>query len=702
VKTSIVIASFNKLEYTQKCIESIRQYTLQDTYEIIVVDNGSTDDSQAWLSLQQDIKLIANSSNLGFPKACNQGMEIAEGDTILLLNNDTVVTENWLTNMRKALFSDDKVGAVGTVTNSISYYQAIQATYANLEEMQQFAYLFNVSNPLQWEERLKLIGYCMLIKKSVVEQIGLLDEQFSPGNYEDDDYSLRIRMAGYRLLLCKDTFIHHFGSTSFRENKEYTDLMKINRHKFMNKWGFDPDVSQVIHQEIVQMIRKPTHLPLRVLEIGSDCGGTLLQIKSNYPNAELYGMEANEAERNSLALAADTLENLQELAVRFNVDFFDVILVSRLIDGYSEQTLIEQLMPYLKTNGVLLTQLPNLLYYRVAYNFLQGRVSRSQLAYYKSSEIEPLFHELGMKQVEVNAITGYIPAGDEPFIKQLSVMSGLGMEEPYRIHSFYVRSTRLSRVESICIIINDLLSGTEGQDHLQALQFYSSEEVIEVVIKNSGGADDILNILAISAYENGQYDWAQSMLNKAFEINRDCQDTFYNMAVVLQAKGENQLALEWLQLINDQNEELIQFIQQLQHEANQKRFIESELKHILRRVEFDIERLESIYTLLNWLEEDEANFDLLIFNLEQQVIHKVRVLNLIAIGAFEEQKYDFILDLLQKALVYEPEDADTLYNLVFVLFQFGEKDLAHQYQQKLRTNDQKLIAVAHEVKAMMG
>lgn len=239
--TSIIIVTYNKFDYNKLCIESIRQYTEPGSYEIIVVDNNSTDGTVEWLQRQPDIRLICNRENVGFPAGCNQGMAVAGGDSILLLNNDTIVTPQWLTNLKKCLFNADDIGAVGAVTNSCSNFQSIPTEYASIEEMIGFARQINHSDPELWEERARLVGYCMLIKAEVVRKIGLLDEFFSPGNYEDDDYSLRIRNAGYRLVLCRDTFIHHFGSVSFGERTDqFNHLLETNKQRFTEKWGIAP------------------------------------------------------------------------------------------------------------------------------------------------------------------------------------------------------------------------------------------------------------------------------------------------------------------------------------------------------------------------------------------------------------------------------------------------------------------------------
>ena len=240
--TSIVILTYNNLEYNKSCIESIRRYTREGIYEIIVVDNQSTDGTVDWLKEQKDLKIILNDRNLGFPKGCNQGIELADRDNdILLLNNDIVVAPNWLMNLKKCLYSEKTIGAVGAITNSCSNNQAIPVKYKSIKEMIDFAKSNNISNPSQWEERLRLVGFCMLIKSEVVRKVGLLDEIFTPGNFEDDDYSFRIRKAGYKLMLCKDCFIHHYGSASFgKEGNKFNDLLVINREKFIKKWGFDP------------------------------------------------------------------------------------------------------------------------------------------------------------------------------------------------------------------------------------------------------------------------------------------------------------------------------------------------------------------------------------------------------------------------------------------------------------------------------
>ena len=237
--TSIIILTYNQLEYTKLCIESIRKFTPQDSYEIIVVDNGSSDGTVDWLKEQNDIKVILNKENLGFSKGCNQGINVSIGENILLLNNDTIVTPNWLYNMDRSLWKEDKIAAVSCMSNYVTNNQQIEVEYTNIYSMLAFALNFNILNFDKHDQMDKLIGFCMMIKKEVINKIGLLDENFLIGNFEDDDYCLRMRKAGYKLILCKDTFIHHFGSISFKNTPtlDIFEISRINEEKFKNKWN---------------------------------------------------------------------------------------------------------------------------------------------------------------------------------------------------------------------------------------------------------------------------------------------------------------------------------------------------------------------------------------------------------------------------------------------------------------------------------
>jgi len=238
-KTSIIIPTYNGRELLKDCIYSIKRHT-DEPYEIIVVDNGSTDGTLD-ICRQEELSFISLAANTGFPAACNRGLKIASGDALLLLNNDIIVTRNWLGNMLKCLYSAEDVGIVGPLTNFASGRQQIGIPYTNIEDMTD---RYNKPDSGKWMEIDRVVGFCFLFKRELMERIGLLDEQFSPGHFEDDDYCHRAKSAGYQLRVAGDVFIFHHGNSSFLQQDEskVKQLIESNRHRFISKWGFDPAI----------------------------------------------------------------------------------------------------------------------------------------------------------------------------------------------------------------------------------------------------------------------------------------------------------------------------------------------------------------------------------------------------------------------------------------------------------------------------
>jgi len=450
-QTSIVIVAWNNIELTKMCVDSIRRYTEPGTYEIIIVNNGSTDGTAQWLKQQKDLKSISNGDNLGFVRGCNQGIKEAGGSDVLLLNNDTVVTRNWLANLRRCLYSSPDIGAVGAVTNYCSNSQAIPVGYKSLEEMHDFARQNNNSNPQRWEERLRLVGYCLLLKGEAVKKVGLLDERFSPGNYEDDDYSCRLLQAGYQLMLCHDVFIHHIGSATFRgDPAAYTALLKENGKKFEQKWGFNSTWATLIRHEIVQLMNDRGCAGINVLDIGCACGATLLYIKNLYKNAGLYGVEIN---KNAAEIAGSFAKvaagDVESLELDYQEGFFDYIICADVLEQLKDPwQVLKKLGKYLKPGGRLLASLLNVMHYSVIRNLLYGMWTYqdggipgiNQLRFFTIGDIINMFNGAGYEVLNVGRISSQISGEDEEFVKKLTDITGSKFADQYGAYQYVVRA----------------------------------------------------------------------------------------------------------------------------------------------------------------------------------------------------------------------------------------------------------------------
>lgn len=562
--TSIIILTYNNLEYTKQCIESIRKHTDRNTYELIVIDNNSVDDTKDWLVKQDHIRVILNKENLGFPRGCNQGIEIAKGDNILLLNNDVIVTENWLSNLVNSLYSDERIGAVGPVTNSAAYYTAIPVEYSNLNEMHNFAQNFNKPDSEKWEERLKLIGYCMLIKREVVDKIGLLDERFTPGNFEDDDYSVRIRQAGYKLLLCKDTFIHHYGSVSWKENiSGYGELLSENEKKFMEKWGTN-SLSYIIHNDLVDNIPFSKDRQIDVLHIGCEAGGTLLKIKDSFRNSSLYGIEKN---RNAAIEARRFVtvfhDPVEEVIKEFDQKKFDVIIITDWSHINYLQTFMLSIKSILKDDGILLSSVFNANHIGLVYSLMLGRNPFLENSYMTLQDINKLFKgEVGFK-LRVKSKTRNLSDEEKKLLEFHYLHFKNDIDPQYEIYKYLITAQKYNEHLEDCI--NNIKNETSIEKTLVELEQYSVDEIIECIINRFENRIQILQALAILYFGNNKHDNVLTYLQKAYEIDPQNSDTLYNLGLILYSYNEKKLAKRFLNLLKqeEKDEEVLRILDEL-------------------------------------------------------------------------------------------------------------------------------------------
>ncbi|AEV62090.1 glycosyltransferase [Pseudomonas ogarae] len=242
-KVSIVLVTYNNLNLTIQCVNSILRNTTWPNYQLIVVDNGSEDGTGDYLErLRQAVptaKVILNPDNRGFSAANNQGLREADGDILLLLNNDTVVPDGWLDPLVRHL-RNPSIGMVGPVTNAVGNEAKIEVSYTDIQQMQDFADRYTEARKGRSFDISMLAMFCVAFRRGILEEVGYLDEAFGIGMFEDDDYSRRVQAAGYRTVCAEDAFIHHYGQASFRKliaSGEYQVLWDKNQAYFESKWG---------------------------------------------------------------------------------------------------------------------------------------------------------------------------------------------------------------------------------------------------------------------------------------------------------------------------------------------------------------------------------------------------------------------------------------------------------------------------------
>ena len=373
---SFVILSWNTLELLKSCLTSIRNTCYTHTYEIIIIDNGSSDGSVEWLRTQSDLTLIENTTNHGFAGGCNQGIQKATpGYDIFLLNSDTEMMFNSLFTLRMGLYSSEKIAAAGAVSNYVHPSQIIDEPCTCPHAGQQYAYRHNLPSLFALEYKDWLVGFAELIKRPVIDLLHGLDEDYPIGNYEDNDLGLRILKSGYLNICCHNSFIFHWGHATFEQNKIDTEKQTItNAEIFKQKWKVDPSYYGHIRTELISLITSSTTDPIEVLEIGCGSGNTLARIAWQFPYSTVHGIEIM---NQPAAWGAQKFDiqcgNIETDPLPYPKACMDYIIFGDVLEHlHDPEAVLQKIKPYLKPTGCLIISLPNIMNARIIYNLLRG------------------------------------------------------------------------------------------------------------------------------------------------------------------------------------------------------------------------------------------------------------------------------------------------------------------------------------------
>lgn len=240
MECDIVIPVWNLMETTKRCVESIIRHT-EYPYRLIIIDNGSNEPTKSYLqSLLGDkriskITVFRNEKNLGAAPAFNQGMKMAKGNYILLLNNDTIVTSGWLKEMIRAIESDERVGIVNPDSNNLG---------TNVPKgilMDDFVKKHIHPRKGEYVEIPCAVGFCYLMKRQLIDDIGIWSQEYESGNYEETEHCILARKAGFKMLVAKGAYVYHQVHATFKvlttDKEEFNRIFESDKKKFENKYG---------------------------------------------------------------------------------------------------------------------------------------------------------------------------------------------------------------------------------------------------------------------------------------------------------------------------------------------------------------------------------------------------------------------------------------------------------------------------------
>ncbi len=240
-RASVCIVTWNNLELTRTCIDSVLADRTWPALEVVIVDNASSDATPTYLRelAESDprVHIELNGENRGFAAANNQAIALSSGSYVALLNNDTAVPRGWLARLIAILARDHSIGMVGPVTDGVWNEARVDGVTVAPEHVDEFARTWAREHAGRVYPISMLAMYCVAARRDVLDAVGPLDERFGIGMFEDDDYAHRIRRAGLRLACAEEVFVHHAGQASFDKLARKNDLWEENRAKFEAKWG---------------------------------------------------------------------------------------------------------------------------------------------------------------------------------------------------------------------------------------------------------------------------------------------------------------------------------------------------------------------------------------------------------------------------------------------------------------------------------
>ncbi len=238
---SILIPCCGMLEYTKLLVPSILKHT-RPPFELIFIDIGSLDGTADYLAgvatvhSMTRVEVVRTPTDLGIQDACQEALAKARGEFLVLLNNDTVVTNGWLNQLLGLLNFSSTVGMVGPMSNYAAPPQLVETVpyrvgpkkhgrlegrygtsevLVDVEAVESFARDFREKNKGKWVEAERLGGFCLALKRDALLKMGPLEPWTDLSLFDTDILSAKARQAGYTLAVCRDLFVHHFGARTF-------------------------------------------------------------------------------------------------------------------------------------------------------------------------------------------------------------------------------------------------------------------------------------------------------------------------------------------------------------------------------------------------------------------------------------------------------------------------------------------------------
>jgi len=327
---SVVIPVYGEGERLRACLESLAD-SKDLISQIVAVDDCSPDDAAQIAASFEGVELVRNERNLGFAATCNRGLSEARGDVVVFLNSDTLVPRSSLVRLIGSLMNSGSIGAAGPFSNNAGYHQFTETTYSGPDGLNLFAQDFAARDAEDCDVPM-LVGFCLAVKKKVLDEIGNFDERFGKSYFEDNDLSLRILEAKFRLRLSGRAFVHHDGAASQGASRGTVDAqLAKNMLVYEDKWKRELESGYISHlpgQKAIPIVfredRNPKVLSRLMKKLAHKANVTLCMIARNESAVLAECLESVQGVFSQIVFVdTGSTDETKEIAARYGAEVYD-------------------------------------------------------------------------------------------------------------------------------------------------------------------------------------------------------------------------------------------------------------------------------------------------------------------------------------------------------------------------------------------
>ena len=454
-KITAILAVYNAVNHTKTCLQYLRQDLEGLPHEIIVINNGSTDGTAAYLENEPDLKVITHAEPQGVAFSYNEAIEASTGDYLLFLHNDVVVPPDTTAYLLSKLEQDPQAGAIGPLSNAVHWHRQMCWNVPSYEGTQE---LFQLANQIRQQDvtpfaNLYVENFFLLMRRQALQAVGGFDASFPLHYLEDIDLCLRLWQHGWRVLIAPSAYVHHERGATFACNGiNAQEAFQTLLHFFEEKRGFNPGYSGCLRMELIQYLNLQRS-NLAILDVGCALGANLLYLREHCPDAHLFGIEMNpHTAEFAQGFGRVITGNAEAVQNSLWQNKFDYILCGDVIEHLREPwAAVKKFASWLKPGGEILASVPNVQHISILRDLLTGVwpyaeagiLDRTHLRFFTLPSIRTLFTDAGLSFEKLGGSQGWEGPRDGQLEEELKALKSVEIEpEGFNIIQYFIRARK--------------------------------------------------------------------------------------------------------------------------------------------------------------------------------------------------------------------------------------------------------------------